>query len=766
MSDIEIEIDGKKILTQPNKMVIQVADDEGIYIPRFCYHKHLSIAANCRMCLVEVEKAPKPMPACATPVMAGMKVFTRSAKALAAQRAVMEFLLINHPLDCPICDQGGECELQDLSMGYGRAESYYTEGKRAVTDPELGPLIATEMTRCIHCTRCVRFGDEVAGMRELGLVDRGEHTEITTYIKHTMHSEISGNVIDLCPVGALTSKPFRFTARAWELQQYPTIAPHDCLGSHIHAHTRRGTVMRIVPRENNNINQTWISDRDRFSYQGLYHADRLSVPLVRRNGKLEETDWQTALEAAMQSLQTALNQFGSDQLAALASPSSTVEEFYLLQKLCRSLGSANVDHRLRQVDFSDQQHMPAFPSLNMSLTDLENSDVILLIGSNIQKEQPMASLRVRKAVLKGAQVIAMNMFDYSFSFKLAAKKIVAPQYFLNELATLDSNIAAILKAGKKIAIVLGASALNHPQAASIRALAQNIATTYSATVGMLTEGANAAGAWLAGMVPHRGPAGQATSVVGSSAKEMFATPHKAYLLLNVEPNLDCEDPVAAKDALNQASSVVALSLYQNSVLNEYADVILPMAAFTETSGTFINAMGEWQGFTGVASAWNEARPAWKILRVLGNLLQCEGFDYETSEQVRKELRALVDNFTPAQNTTYAFDQRSLQTGVGLMRIGEIPIYAGDSLTRHAEALQAIQPQLESLLNSAGMHPETAKKLNIVNQETIIIKTDGAQIQLPVMLDERVPPQAVWIAAGIAETAALPGLFAPLEIEKQ
>lgn len=765
MSDIEIEIDGKKILTDPSKMVIQVADDEGIYIPRFCYHKHLSIAANCRMCLVEVEKSPKPLPACATPVMPGMKIFTRSSKALAAQRAVMEFLLINHPLDCPICDQGGECELQDLSMGYGKADSYYTEGKRAVKDEDLGPLIATEMTRCILCTRCVRFGDEVAGMRELGVIERGEHAEISTYIEKSIHSEVSGNIIDLCPVGALTSKPFRFSARAWELQQYPTIAPHDCLGSNLNAHTRTGTVMRVVPRENNAINQTWISDRDRFSYEGLYHADRLTTPLIRKNGKLEKTDWKTALEVAMQGIQQVLNKSNGDQLAALASPSSTVEEFYLLQKLARSLGSSHVDHRLRQADFSDQQNRSLFPGLALPIAELENCDVIVLIGSNIQKEQPIASLRVRKATLKGAKVIALNMMDYNFNFKVTAKKITAPALFPSALANIDQTIVDLLQAGKKVCVLLGASAINHPQASVIHELARRMAERCNATMGVLTEGANSAGAWLAGMIPHRLPAGKSTKE-GLHAQGMWDQPRKAYLLLNVEPDLDCANPVAAVQALKQAECVVSLSLYQNPVLNEYATVILPMAAFTETSGTLVNTTGEWQSFKGVASGFGESRPAWKILRVLANFLHCDGFDYETSEHVRDELKTAMVTAPQLVASPYEFNAEKLRSSDGLLtRIGEIPIYATDSLVRHASALQATQSIIEGSLASVAMHPDTANKLNIKESEQVMIKQNGARVRFPVVFNSRVPHDAVCIAGGIPAAAEFSGLFATLEIEK-
>jgi NADH-quinone oxidoreductase subunit G len=778
MTDIEIEIDGKKLQAKPDAMVIQVADAAGIYIPRFCYHKHLSIAANCRMCLVEVEKSPKALPACATPVMPGMKVFTRSAKAIAAQKAVMEFLLINHPLDCPICDQGGECELQDLSMGYGSVESYYCEGKRTVKDKDIGPLVETEMTRCIQCTRCVRFGSEVAGFRELGATNRGEDMEIGTYVQHALQSEVSGNIIDLCPVGALTSKPFRFTARAWELQQYPSIAAHDCIGSNINVHTRRGVVMRVVPRENTAINETWISDRDRYSYEGLYH-ERLEKPMVRVGGEWQETDWQTALEAAMRDLQLVLNAHGGKELAALASPNSTLEEFYLLQKLLRSLGSSNIDHRLRQVDFSDQENFPLYPSLNMPIADIDQCDVILLIGSNIQKEQPMASLRVRKAALKGAKIIALNMMKYDFHFKVAVDKVVAPHEFVHALASLtkafdseiavatneaDQAIAPLLRSGKKIGILLGAQALNHPQAAAIRALANAIANKVGGALGFLTEGANSAGAWLAGAIPHRSSAGVKVDP-GLDAQAIWNQPRKAYILLNVEPDLDCANPVAATRALEQADCVVALSMFRNPVLEQFAQVILPIAPFTETSGTFVNAEGHKQSFKGVATAVGDSRPAWKVLRVLANFLHCEGFDYSSSEEVRDELLTAIENTSFNTENTFSVQNSYEYNKDILSRIGEIPIYAGDSLVRRGKALQATQPIIEGNLIAVRLHPHTAKELQVKETEMVTVKQQEGRARLPIVFDQRVPMGAVYIAGGISPTSGLSQLFGPVEIQK-
>ncbi len=786
MADIEIEINGQKLTAKPNQTVIQVADAAGIYIPRFCYHKHLSIPANCRMCLVEVEKFPKTLPACATPVTQGMKVFTQSQKTLAAQRAVMEFLLINHPLDCPICDQGGECELQDLSMGYGTPWSHYKESKRSIADQNLGPLIATEMTRCIACTRCVRFGEEIAGLRELGATYRGENTEIGTYIQHAIKSEVSGNIIDICPVGALTSKPFRFRARAWELDQAQSISPHDCLGSPLRIHRRYGTVLRVVAQENADINQTWISDRDRFSYAGLYHADRLEEPMVKQDGKWQAVEWKVAFERVAAGLQETLTEYGADKLGALASPNATLEEFYLLQKMVRGLGSSHVDHRLRAMDMQDQAAMPMFPGLDMSIAELEQCDAILLIGSHLQKEQPLAAIRVRKASQKGAAILAVNPLDYRFTFTVNAKKIIAPHFMPDALAAIvraldpdslpewgnivvDEETKAIaqqLKNKQKSCVLLGALAMHDASASRIRYLAQTIATLSGAKLGFLTEGANAAGAWLAGAVPHRHPAGCELNHVGLDAYQMLHKPRKAYILLNVEPDLDCVNASLAIEALKQAKCVVALSMYRNAVLEEQADVILPIAAFTETAGTFINAAGEWQSFVGVAKAFASSRPAWKVLRVMANFLHLAGFDYESAEEVKHEVKALVAK-TSSKITTFTFPALNKKEVEGhfISRIGEIPIYAIDSLVRRSTPLQDTQSIIEGEMAVVRLHPKTAHHLQLQAGDVVKVKQHVAEMQLPVMIDERVAEDAVWIMGGIHATRALGDLFGKVEILK-
>jgi NADH-quinone oxidoreductase subunit G len=790
---IEIEIDGKKIQAKPEQTVIQAADEAGIYIPRFCYHKNLSIAANCRMCLVDVEKAPKPMPACALPLAPGLKVSTKSPKALAAQRAVMEFLLINHPLDCPICDQGGECELQDLAMGYGAPKSHYCETKRAVADKDIGPLVATEMTRCIQCTRCVRFGDEVAGLRELGAVNRGEEMEITTYVQHALQSEVSGNIIDLCPVGALTAKPSRFRARAWELTQVPSVSPHDCVGSNLNVHLRRGKVIRVVSRENAAVNEMWIADRDRFSYEGLSHKDRMKQPMVKLDGHWEKTDWLPALDYAVGGLRRVMATSTGDQLAALASPNSTLEELYLLQKLLRGLGSSNIDHRLRQTDFRDQSEMPLLPGLDTPLAELENADSILLIGSNIPKEQPIAALRLRKAYLKGAAISALNPMDYRFHFRLKAKKIVAPDELAYALAGVakvlvaslkepDPKLASLfsevviddthraiaehLKNSKKGFVLVGSLAFNHPQASLLRRLARLIAEATHTQLGFLTEGANAAGAWLAGAVPHRRAGGKINTQVGLHASAMLEKNRKGYILLNMEPDLDCANPVLTRSALKQADFVVAFSAFDSPALQEVANVILPIAPFTETSGTFVNAAGEWQSFKAVASLLENAQPGWKALSSMANLFQLPGFRYESAEPIREEVRAAVagTEFKSAK-TSWKDVTIAAPQGLAISRIGEIPLYAIDGLVRRAKALQATQKIVEGELAAIRLHPVFAKELNFLAGETLTINQKKEALRLPLILDERVPLRAAWIAGGINETVELSELFGTVELTK-
>ena len=776
---ITLEIDGKVVQARSGAMVIEAADELGIKIPRFCYHRKLSIAANCRMCLIEVEKAAKPLPACATPVTEGMRIFTQSRKALEAQKAVMEFLLINHPLDCPICDQGGECELQDVAMGYGRDISRYMEKKRVVADKNIGPLIATDMTRCIHCTRCVRFGDEIAGLRELGATGRGEHMKIGTYIEDAVDSELSGNVIDLCPVGALTSKPFRYSARAWEMRQHPTIAPHDCIGSNIYVHVARNKVLRAVPRENEAVNESWISDRDRYSYDGLNAADRLRNPMIKQDGQWREVDWPTALDFTVNGLQKVIAQHGAQQLGALCSPSSTIEEMYLLQKVLRALGSSNLDHRLRQTDFSDQDQAPLYPWLGQSIEHLEQVDAALLIGSNVRKDQPLAGHRLRKAALAGAHIMFINPLDYDFRFDVAQKIITDPRRMVSELCAVakalvqitgvkapaglsdafksvhveaaHTTIAQTLKNARNGTVLLGLGAFAHAEFSALRALASLIAQLTDAKLGYLTDGANAAGAWLAGMVPHRGPAGSKIDAGGQHAAAMFKGGLKGYVLLGIEPDLDLAYARAALAELRAAQFTVVMSPFRNATLEQVVHVMLPVAPFSETSGTFVNAEGRWQSFTGAIAPLAEARPAWKVLRVLGNLLHLPGFDYITSEEIRDELHARIGHAKPDNKSTGRGPTRLTTQIQGVMRIADVPLYAVDALVRRAGPLQKTLDAPEAAIYLNTRH---AEQLGVRAGQTLGITQGGEQLALPVALDERVPDACVLVYAGQPGAALL------------
>ncbi|MEW6330684.1 MAG: NADH-quinone oxidoreductase subunit NuoG [Pseudomonadota bacterium] len=787
---VTIEVDGRKLQARKGQMLIEVTDASGIYIPRFCYHNKLSVAANCRMCLVDVEKAPKPMPACATPVMDGMVVHTRSDKARAAQKGTMEFLLINHPLDCPICDQGGECELQDLAVGYGKDASRYAEMKRIVKDKDIGPLIATEMTRCIHCTRCVRFGEEVAGVMEFGGLGRGEHTEIRTFLDRSVDSELSGNVIDLCPVGALTSKPFRFSARTWELQDHASVSPHDCVGANIIVQTRRGRVMRVLPRANEAINECWLADRDRFSYEALNGEDRLRVPMIRRGAEWEETDWTTALEFTAAGLRKTLEAHGPDALGALASPGSTSEEFYLLQKLVRALGSGNVDHRLRQTDFSDDAATPAAPALGRPIAELESLDAALLVGANPRKDQPLLNLRLRKAALKGAKIFAINPLDYDFNYKLAGQIAGAPTDILRALAGVASAMAALknsslpaalkqrfgdirpgaaeqamaqaLSQARNASILLGSFALGHPQAATLRALAQFIAEASGATFGQLPE-ANAVGAWLAGAVPHRGVAGH-SATQGRHALDMLRQPRQAYLLFGVEPEFDCLDGAAAAAAMDKADFVVMLTVFKPSPYRtravEYANVWLPLAPFTETDGSFVNIEGRSQSFAAAVPPLGESRPGWKILRMLGHVLKLPGFEQADIKEVRQELQppavaAASSAFVPPPE-----DPAMTPASGQLMRLAEVPMYAIDPYVRRAPALQktADNPKPAARLNAAQ-----AGKLGFRGGESVQVEMAQGTARLDLALDERVPDGCVLVPAGYPETSML-GAHGPATVK--
>jgi NADH-quinone oxidoreductase subunit G len=718
---VNLEIDGKAVKARKGAMIIHATDAHGAYVPRFCYHDKLPVAANCRMCLVEVEKAPKPLPACATPVAEGMKVFTKSPVAIGAQKATMEFLLINHPLDCPICDQGGECELQDLALGFGRDIARFNERKRVVKDKDLGPLVSTDMTRCIHCTRCVRFGQDIAGIPELGTTGRGEHMEIGTYVEKAVEHELSGNIIDLCPVGALNSKPFRYQGRSWEMTQSPLVAPHDGLGTNLFGHVLRGRLKRVVPRANDDINETWIADRERFSYEGLLAADRLTRPRLREGGEWREVDWETALGAAARGLAAAGASTG-----LLAHPSLTLEELHLASRVVRGLGSANLDHRLRQRDFRGDAAGLAVPGLGLPLAAVDGLSGLLVIGSHLRAELPLLAHRVRKAAVRArAQVAFLDLAAREYRFPVASQIVAAPADWTRGLAGLlvataevagaapaaafssliagltpsDAERAAAraLCTGTNRAVWLGAMALRHPAYADLRALAAEIARLAGATLGTLAEGGNAAGAALAGVLPQGGER------PGLDALAMLRAPQRAYLLVGaIEPRHDLADPVAAEAAFAAAACVVAITPYASEELLRHAHVLLPMGAFAETSGTYVNLEGRWQSHPGAIAPPGEARPGWKILRVLGNLLQLEGFAHESSEQVRDELRARLDAAasTGAASTGAgaAVAAATLPTALPAGALGavaslpvaalDVPMYAIDAVLRRSPALQA------------------------------------------------------------------------------
>jgi NADH-quinone oxidoreductase subunit G len=790
MSDdlLNIEINGVALQARKGQMIIQAADAAGITVPRFCYHDKLSVAANCRMCLVEVEKMPKSVPACATPLAEGMKVFTKSPKALHSQRAVMEFLLINHPLDCPICDEGGECQLQDTALGFGKVESRYTEAKRVVDDKDIGPLIQTEMTRCIHCTRCVRFGEEIAGIKELGATGRGEFMRIGTYIERAVESELSGNVVDLCPVGALTNKPYRYTARAWELTRRPSVSPHDCVGSNIEVNVANGAVKRFLPRANEAVNEIWLSDRDRYAYLGLSSPDRLQRPLLRKDGAWQEVPWQEALTAAAEGIQDLIKEYGPGQLGALLAPTLTSEELYLGQKLLRALGSNNVDHRLRQSDFSADAAAPLYPGLP-SIAGLEQVPAFLLVGSNLRKDQPLLNTRLRTAVVKhGAAAYLVSTYAYAFNYPLRGQLAVSPAGMVGELVGIaqaladdgglssawatrldgvtptswQREVAASLKRQKGALVLLGDQAVASPYYGALYALGQLVAELAGGTLAQTSPGGNGAGAWLAGAVPHRRTGGGHLQTPGLHARAMFEQQLRGYLLAGFEPEYDTADGASALAALKAAQRVVVLSAYATDTMREYADIILPLAAFTETGGSFVNAEGRWQAFEGALKAPAEARPGWKILRVLGNLLDLSGFDFDSVADVTAELRAAVEG---VEFTAAALDPAAVAwpaAGDTLVRVGDVPSYRSDPLVRRAGALQlrGDTPSAAVALNAAD-----AKRLALSAGDHVRVGQGTAVLELPVVCDARVAEGTAYIPAALDGCRGLGAAYGTVTLER-
>ncbi|MBK6862292.1 MAG: NADH-quinone oxidoreductase subunit G [Ideonella sp.] len=775
---IELELDGKKVSVPAGSMVMHAAEAAGTYIPHFCYHKKLSIAANCRMCLVDIEKAPKAMPACATPVTQGMIVRTKSEKALAAQRSVMEFLLINHPLDCPICDQGGECQLQDLAVGYGASASRYEEEKRVVLHKDVGSLISMEeMTRCIHCTRCIRFGQEIGGVMELGMIHRGEHSEITTIAGETIDSELSGNMIDICPVGALTSKPFRYSARTWELSRRKSVSPHDSTGANLVVQVKGNRVMRVVPLENEAVNECWIADRDRFSYEAVNSDDRLTAPMIKQGGEWKSVDWTTALEYVARSLGHLAAEHGAQRIGALASPHRTVEELYLLGKLVRGLGSANVDHRLRHADFANRAAEGSARWLGMPIASLSSVQRVLVVGSFLRKDHPLLAQRIRQAARKGAQVFALHAANDDWLLPMAGRITAAPSAWPQALASVcaavaqaqgvaapvaaearagANEIATALLSGERKAILLGNAAAQHPQAGALLALANWLAEHTGASVGYLGEAANSVGAQLAGALPGEG---------GLHAGQMLtrgSTALKGVLLLDVDPSLDAANPAAARAALASAEMVVALGSFKSAAA-DVAHVMLPIAPFTETSGTFINAEGRVQGFHGVVKPLGETRPGWKVLRVLGNLLGLPGFDYETSQEVcaaalgAGDLAGRLDN--RAALAPAASDAAPAQ---GLERVADVPIYSTDALVRRAPALQATT---DARVPEVGVPEALWRELGLRPGDRVRVSQGDAQAMLGARCDAGLAPGVLRVAAGHPDTAGLGPMFGEIRIEK-
>ena len=770
---VNIEIDGKPLQVPKNSMIIQAADAAGIPIPRFCYHKKLPIAANCRMCMVETEMngkaVPKPQPACATPVMEGMKINTQSMRALSGQRNAMEFLLINHPLDCPVCDQGGECELQDVSLGYGRSVSRFTERKRVVADEDIGPLVATEMTRCIHCTRCVRVLGDVAGTYEFGDMDRGDRHVVGTYIGRPLVSEISGNVIDVCPVGALTNKVFQFKARAWELIARESIGYHDALGSNLWLHTRRGEVLRTVPRDNEAINECWLSDRDRYSHEGLYATDRATKPLVRKNGELVEVPWDEAIAFVADGLKKSNSDVG-----ALVAPLASSEEGFLLAQILRALGSDSIDHRLRTLDFADGAPVAAF---QMPVADVEKARVIALIGSNPRHEMPLLGLRIRKAWKAGAKVYAINPLDFEFNFELAGKTIATPSALVDavlrlakaaydaghlpdgELAQVLSGVSAddsaralfkaLSEASSKV-LILGESAAQHPQASVLRAAARFAAKAAGCAYNEIPSGANDVGLARAGAQPQ----GQ-----GKNAVAMLAQPPK-HLIVYQAGSQDTSSSAAFDAARSNAHFCVYVGSFACSGVKRSAHAVLPIALPPESDGSYVNVDGVVQTIKAGARAPGDARPGWKVLRALGAALGVAGFEFTEFS----ELRDLIAPKLAAKSTmshSGKLAQRAT-AGAGLQRITTVPIYRTDQVLRRAPALQS-HPLTGKA--SVALNPEDALALGLAQDASAKVSGSGVEVTLPVAISRSVPKGAAWIPATWPEARALPPMGAALTVTR-
>ncbi len=793
MSDsITLTINGQQIEAQAGQLLIDVADDNDIVVPRFCYHKKLSVAASCRMCLVEIERSPKPMPACATHVTDGMVVQTCSKAAIAAQKSTMEFLLINHPLDCPICDQGGECELQDVAMGFGDGVSRYTEQKRVVMDKNIGPLIATDFTRCIHCTRCVRFGDEIAGLPEMGATGRGEHMEIGTYIEKSISSELSGNVIDVCPVGALTAKPSRYTARPWELTQHASVGAHDCIGSNTFVHTRGNDVIRVVPRENESINESWISDRDRFSYTGSSSDQRVLEPMIRVDGKLKTVDWETAIQTATNKLSAVASKNG-DQIAALVSPQSTLEEQYLAQKLIRGLGSSNIDHRLGQVDFSSQDKAAIMPWLGRSLASVETLNAALIVAGNLRLEQPILSHRLRKAAINNAaKVSSVSHLAGQYNYQLEADLAGSAEQLISDLAAIAKNafeqsdetlsdrlaclvenvsvneghqsIASSLRDGENSAVVVGVQAISSPYLSLIQELCEAISTITESSLGYLSPSANSAGACLAGCLPHRLTAGAASPQTGQNLLQITDSAHRVLINFGINPDLDLNSRDSAQQIADNNDFIISINCFANAFDQENADLILPMASLTETSGTFVNVEGLWQSFKGCVKTSGQSRQGWKILTALGRLLLPSEFEFDDSNQVRETVKASCRDVSLNNQCGIQSDHAGLpDTQRGIQKLGFVPIYASDDSVRLSAPLQSTPLMAEQ--SNIVMNRGQAEKLKLADAVQVNVKQGQGTAVLRLRLSDDVPTGCVAIPCSIDAVKNLGEAFGSVELER-
>ncbi|HMX15893.1 MAG TPA: NADH-quinone oxidoreductase subunit NuoG [Rhodocyclaceae bacterium] len=773
---LELEIDGKAVQVKEGSTIIEAAHQVGAYIPHFCYHKKLSIAANCRMCLVAVEKAPKPLPACATPVTNGMKVFTHSDLAIKAQKGVMEFLLINHPLDCPICDQGGECQLQDLAVGYGQPASRYQEEKRVVPDKDLGALVSTDMTRCINCTRCVRFTQEIAGLMELGQAYRGERAEVMPFVEKTVDSELSGNIIDLCPVGALTSKPFRFSARTWELSRRRSVSPHDGLGANLIVQIKHDKVMRVLPLENEDVNECWLSDKDRYSYEALNGDERLTKPMVKQGGEWKEVEWNVALDYVAHGLRDVAKNEGAASVGTLVSPHATLEEMFLAAKLTRGLGSENVDFRLRRGDFTLDGLRRGAPWLGMKVAEFARLDRVLVVGSFLRKDHPLLAQRLRQSVKRGTQVSVVHSANDDLLMKLAGRLVGSPARLPSLLAEVVKaaceakglrcdltatpsdearRIAASLASGADVGIFLGNFAERHPQAGQLETLARQLAEIVGGRFGHLGEAANSVGGFTAKAFPGK---------AGLNAAAMIAQPRQAYVLVGLDPELDTADGAATLAALKSAKTVVLMSAFRNRAMLDVADAMLPISPFSETSGTYVNTEGRAQSFHAVARPRGDARPAWKVLRVLGNLLELPGFGYETSEQVRAEALGGEPGFVSGLDNDFSPPPVQLGQSVAgsLERVADIPIHFADPLARRATSLQKTR---DAAVPTARMNASTLAGCGAADGAEVRVKTATGEVRLTAELDAGVPDGCVRVAGAHPATVGLGALSGAIAVER-